>query len=57
MVGEQLDWRHSVGLKTSEHVYGLKGDQVDWSHGWSHGSEPLDVLGIKMGSSLLKVLN
>lgn len=41
---EQLDWRHSVGLKTSELVYGLKGDQVDWSH----GSEPVDVLGIKM---------
>lgn len=39
MVREQLEWRHSVGLITSERVYGLKGDQVDWSSGWIHGSE------------------
>lgn len=57
MAGEQLECRQSVGLITNEHVYGLKGDQGDWSSGLIHGSEQCDVLGIQLGFSLLKVLN
>lgn len=51
MAGEQLECRQN------EHVYGLKGDQGDWSSGLIHGSEQCDVLGIQLGFSLLKVLN
>ena len=35
---KQLEWRDSVGLATNEHVYGLKGEQIDWSGGFMHQS-------------------